>query len=105
MIICVKESSIEKIQWLIDLVKQPFENLFGGAASVFNKLRGLGGGGGDSEGGSVVSPTDRLLRVIEESRQTSTAEVTIKDETGRAELEPGKSIPGLGVTLLESGSF
>lgn len=51
----------------------------------------------------VVSPQDRTARSIEEQRTTSTAEVTIIDETGRAEVTSGKL--GAGLRLQSTGLF
>lgn len=56
-----------------------------------------------SSGPQVVSPQERVARSIEEQRTTSTAEVTIRDESGRAEVSGGKLGPGLN--LLSSGAF
>jgi len=52
---------------------------------------------------SMVSPQARVARSIEEQRTTSTAEVTIKDDTGRAEVTGGKL--GAGITLQPSGAM
>ena len=54
-------------------------------------------------GSQVVSPQERTARSIEEQRTTSTAEVTIRDETGRSEVTGGKLGPGL--SLQPSGAF
>ncbi len=51
----------------------------------------------------VISPQERTARTIEEQRTTSTAEVTIRDETGRAEVTGGKL--GAGLQLQPTGSF
>lgn len=51
----------------------------------------------------VVTPAERIARNIEEQRSTSTSEVTIRDETGRAELTSGTL--GNGLTLDKTGSF
>jgi len=51
----------------------------------------------------VVSPQERTARSIEEKRTTSTSEVTIKDETGRAQVTKGNFGPGL--FLQPSGAF
>ena len=68
---------------------------------------GFGGDEGDaptpSTSSQVVSPQDRVARNIEERRSTSTSEVTIKDETGRAEVTQGTLGPGL--TLEQTGAF
>lgn len=58
---------------------------------------------GSAGGPQVVSPQERVARSIEEQRTTSTAEVTIKDETGRAEVTGGKL--GAGLSLQSSGAF
>jgi len=55
------------------------------------------------QGSQVVSPQARVARSIEEQRSTSTAEVTIRDETNRAELTGGKLSHGL--SLEKSGGF
>lgn len=51
----------------------------------------------------TISPQERTARFIEESRTTNTAEVTIRDETGKAELTSGTLGPGL--KLQSSGGF
>ncbi|MCH9837698.1 tape measure protein [bacterium] len=51
----------------------------------------------------VVSPQDRTAKMVEERRTTSTAEVTIRDETNRASVTRGRM--GRGVTLQPSGAF
>ena len=51
----------------------------------------------------VISPQDRLAQQIDEKRTTSTAEVTIKDETKRAQVTKGKL--GSGISLEPSGAF
>lgn len=52
---------------------------------------------------SIVSPQERTARQIDEQRTTSTAEVTLRDETGRAEVTGGSL--GQGLTLQPSGAF
>ncbi|MCH9712680.1 MAG: phage tail tape measure protein, partial [Proteobacteria bacterium] len=54
-------------------------------------------------GPQIVSPQDRVARSIEEQRTTSTAEVTIKDDTGRAEVTGGTL--GTGLQLQQSGGL
>ena len=51
----------------------------------------------------IVSPQDRVARSIEERRSTSTAEVTLRDETGRAEVTGGSLGPS--VKLQTSGAL
>lgn len=51
----------------------------------------------------IVSPQDRVARTIEESRSTSSAEVTIRDETSRAEVTRGTL--GSNISLQPTGAF
>lgn len=72
-------------------------------------------GFGDEEGeaaekraanrGQMVSPQERTARTIEESRTTNTAELLIRDETGRAEMTSKRPTPGIALTLSGSGGF
>lgn len=59
--------------------------------------------GGTAAGAQVVSPETLVSRTLEDRRTTSAAEVTIKDETGRAALTGGKL--GAGVSLQPTGAF
>ena len=54
-------------------------------------------------GPQIVSPQERIATSIEEQRTTSTAEVTIKDETGRAEVTGGRL--STGIRLQQSGAL
>jgi hypothetical protein len=79
-----------------------------GAVGRFGRLFGFGDDEvSEAEQSSVspqvVSPQERVARSIAEQRNTSTAEVTITDQTGRAEVASGK-LP-TGVTLQNSGAF
>jgi len=51
----------------------------------------------------VITPQDRTANSIEERRTINTSEVTIKDETGRAEVTKGKL--GSGILLQPTGAF
>lgn len=51
----------------------------------------------------VITPADRIAKTITETRESSSAEVTIKDGTGRAEVTRGKL--GNGVKVIQSGAF
>lgn len=53
----------------------------------------------------VISPQERVARQIDEQRTTSSAEVTIRDETGRAELRERGRAPGVSLELQRSGAF
>lgn len=100
----------------ITAIADKVKNVAGG---IVDRISSIGGGvasffgfgddedeqqGGRSDGGSqVVSPQERTARSIEESRSTSTAEVTIRDDTGRAEVTRGQM--GNGVRLQPTGGF
>jgi len=83
----------------------------GVGVDLFKGAAGLLGFGDDEDekkstsatGAGVISPQDRLAKNIDERRTTSTAEVTIKDETQRAQLTKGKL--GAGIVLEPSGAF
>lgn len=51
----------------------------------------------------VAGPQERAASSIIESRNTESSEVTIRDETGRAEITKGKFGPGLSMPM--SGAF
>ena len=51
----------------------------------------------------VVSPEERAAGLAQERRSTNTTEVTIRDETNRAEVTRGRL--GTGVSLIPSGVF
>ena len=52
---------------------------------------------------SIVSPQARVASSIEEKRTTSSAEVTIRDESNRAEVTKGAL--GNNIQLASSGAF
>lgn len=60
----------------------------------------IGAGGASPQ---VVTQAESLRRVVEESRETTSAEVLIRDETGRAELRPGAPAPGVKISMANSG--
>lgn len=91
-------------------------DITGGIASAMETVSGFGsriagffGGGSAAAGGDgatgpqVVSPQERVARNIQETTTTTKAEVTIRDDTGRAELTGGALGPGL--TLASTGAF
>ena len=99
---------IELIVRTIKFIKDAFTGGFGEA--VGKLLTSIGFGDEEMQAAKtadsapqMVSPQDRVARSIEEQRTTSTAEVTIRDETGRAEVTGGKLGPGLA--LANSGAF
>ena len=105
--------AIDSIKGALASVVSPFTDIFKGVEGVVGSFRNIFGGGGDAAaaeaaggaGAQVVSPQERVAKTIEESRQTSTAELTIKDETGRGELTQKGSSPGIGINLAQSGAF
>jgi tape measure domain-containing protein len=96
----------EFVKNAVGLVASPFSNIIGGVAGIvqnFNQDEDLQNGAAGSAGVvGTISPQDRLAKSVEETRKTSTAEVTIKDETGRAELTDGEL--GTGISLQNSGT-
>jgi len=69
------------------------------AANDSGDAQQIAGGGS----GQMVSPQERIARSVEETRSTSSSEVTIRDETGRAQVTRGKM--GAGLKLQQSGAF
>jgi TP901 family phage tail tape measure protein len=108
-VIGIFDAAVGRILGIVDTVKGAASFISGAVSSAGSGVAGFFGFGDDEEGqksgggSQVVSPQDRVARSIEESRSTSTAEVTIKDETGRAELSGGKL--GAGLSLQPSGAF
>lgn len=105
----------EPIVELFDNIGNSISNAFGAAKDFL----GFGGGGllgetginapalagGAGVGGpQVVSQADKITRAITEERKTSTTEVTLKDETGRAEIT-GQQGKQNNVKLLQTGKF
>ncbi|MCK5612870.1 tape measure protein [Candidatus Pacearchaeota archaeon] len=80
------------------------------AFKAIGRIKSLFGGGGDAEtaesgeGIQNVTPQQQISKTIEERSQKNTAELTIKDQTGRGELT-GTSGPGITMELLPSGGF
>ena len=101
---------------------EPIKELFSSIGDAFVKMSGIidgpskffqnaGGWLADKTGAGsqgeyspqVVSPQERIARTIEEKLTRNTSEITIKDNTGRAEITRGK--PGAGIKLQPSGAF
>lgn len=110
------DTALAGFNFFIDSVMGALNTLksaFAGIGETFKKVGGFFGfgdseddeteTGGNGAGPQVVSPQDRVARSIEEKKTTSTAEVTIKDESGRAEITGGKMGPGL--KLQSTGAF
>lgn len=97
---------VAKIMGYIESIKGAYRSVadFGGGLVDFVT------GGDDEEQGAgqgpqpqVVTPQARVSRSIEETRNTDTAEVVIKDTTGRASVPRGR-LPS-GVKLTKTGTF
>lgn len=116
------DAGVAKIMAIIDKIKAAVatvteftsgigESIGGGVFDAVQGAKSFFGFGGDEEneqrqgptGPRTVSPQERVARSIEEQRTTSTAEVTIKDETGRAEVTGGRL--GTGLQLQPTGAF
>jgi len=113
------DSAVNKIMGVVDKVKGAASAIVGTISNIGSGVgdffgfgpdesqasapNGLTGAGSAGTGPQIVSPQARTARTIEESRTTSSAEVTIRDATGRAEVTSGSMGPGL--SLQSSGAF
>ncbi len=99
--------SIDKIMFAIQRIKDAIAVVIGAPGKTWDWATGKLGyndmAPADASEPSIVSPQERVARSIEEKRQVSSAEVTIRDETGRATLTRGRL--GNGVTLQRTGAF
>jgi hypothetical protein len=89
-------------------VTQPFRDAMDAADARIARFFGFGGpeaqdGVSPSVAPVVLSPQERISRNIEETNTSNISEVTIRDETGRAEVTGGSLGPGL--KLMNSGAF
>lgn len=73
------------------------------AASSTARFFGFGDDQAAADTGQMVSPQERTATVLEDRQVTQRSEVTIRDETGRAERTAGEF--GAGVMLTPSGAF
>lgn len=104
------DTAVDKIMGVVDKVRGAASFIADVASSAGSSVASFFGFGDDEEeqaagatGPQVVSPQERVARTIDEQRTTQTAEVTIRDESGRAEVTGGTLGPGL--TLQNSGAF
>ncbi|MCK4891550.1 MAG: hypothetical protein KAS78_02670, partial [Candidatus Pacebacteria bacterium] len=51
----------------------------------------------------VITPAAQLRRTVEEIRETSSAELLIRDETNRGELRRSGNAPGINIQMARSG--
>jgi TP901 family phage tail tape measure protein len=100
---------IGKIMNVAATIGSTVSDITGGAMDVVSDVTGSVSNfftGDESTQGAqaqVVSPQERTARSIEEQRTTSTAEVVIKDDTGRAEIASGAL--GRGIQLQQTGAM
>ncbi len=116
------DAGVASIMRVIDRINTAIKSVTGSIRSVTDATTGIAskgistvknffGFGGDEEGATsaaapqaqVIAPSDRVARSIEETTTTNKTELTIKDETGRAEITKG--VAGTGIKLIPSGSF
>jgi len=90
----------------VNLIKEGIDYI----SKNWDKITGFFGFGGGEQtaqqgaaGAQVVSPQARTATAISETNTTTTSEVTIKDQTGRAEVTKGSMGPNL--QLVNSGNF
>jgi hypothetical protein len=106
-IVGVFDKAVAKITAVVDKIKSVARAIVDTAASVGGFVFGDDDGPQrkfDRRGrATVVSPQDRTARVIQEQRSISTAEVTIRDETRRAEVTRGRF--GSSIRLQPTGAF
>lgn len=108
-VVGIFDAAVAKIMGVVDKVKGAASFIGDVASSAGSSVSGFFGFGDDEEqstgttGPQVVSPQERVARSIDEQRTTQSAEVTIRDESGRAEVTGGTLGPGL--TLQNSGAF
>lgn len=89
-----------------------FGGVVGGIGRAIDQVRGLGrqelGDDSDQAGGGVtsqmVSPQERVARTISETTNTTRGEVTIRDESGRAEVTRQSGGP-IRLQVADSGAL
>jgi TP901 family phage tail tape measure protein len=83
---------LDKLEWAVGAVREVGRGVLGGDDAA-------------DGGGQVVSPQDRTARSISEHTDKSSAEVTIKDKTGRAEVTKKPKGKGISLNVAPSGAF
>ena len=91
-----------KIQAVLDFF-QPVIDTVKDVLGLSDEAPGIAGSGGATP--RVISPQERTVASLEERRMTTTnkTEVTLRDETGRAQVTRGQT--GSGFNLQPTGSF
>jgi TP901 family phage tail tape measure protein len=92
-------------KWIGELkpVQDFFDKIF--SSSVFNFITGNLDAEAAASRAEIAGPQRRIGETIEERRERSTAEITIRDETGRAELEKTGRFAGIDMEFAPSGGF
>jgi TP901 family phage tail tape measure protein len=96
------------LHMMIKAIKYIKDNI-GVISTAYDKVSGFFGSDDEADqvdgrtGATMVTPQERIARSIEETRTTSSAEVTIKDESGRAAVTSGRL--GDGINMIQSGGF
>jgi TP901 family phage tail tape measure protein len=98
-------ANLEVVKGTLDEIFLSFSR-FGEGSGVIDRVYRFGRSlFGAEEASGMEGPDARTQRSIEESRQSSTATLTIKDESGRAELKDAGQAPGIGLVLEPSGAL
>lgn len=112
LIILAAVAAVALLSGALDPIIDTLSSIGKGISAAFGAVSGLSSLFGDDEEEKqnqlkpkVVSPFARHAQSIEERRTTNTAEITIKDDTNRAEVTKGKLGFGSGITLQPSGNF
>ncbi|GAF98189.1 unnamed protein product [marine sediment metagenome] len=107
-------SGIDFVMALIN----PFLKVIGGIGGLFEKFGIVFGGDREAEQEAedeaesyrvpenipqVVSQAMQLRHTVAETRESSKAELLIRDETGRAQLRSGAPAPGVKIAMVRSG--
>ena len=107
LVIMAAVAAVALLSGVLDPIIDTLGSISSGIGSAISLVGGMFGSDEDETPtkakAGVISPQERLARNIDEQRTTSTVEVTIKDETNRAEVTGGKM--GNGLTLQQSGAM
>lgn len=109
------KTGVDFISSLMQGILAPFKMIKDGIGSIISAAGGLLGSDtsvevkdgttGTLPSQQVITAAEQTARSIEERRTTSTAELMIRDETGRAELRQDANVAGAGIQLEASGAF
>lgn len=91
----------------INMILTPFQELTSGIKNLTGNVSFLVNHANVANDNSpeIVSPQERVAREFSERKETSNSFLTIKDETGRAELAQSGQGPGSSIKMLNTGSF